>query len=79
MANSGYHAQLDDPYRGPSVNEKDHPVGLLTSNLRTTSDGGDGDNRVTGVENDCTYQIIVADAADAVSVNFSGRCKFLQI
>ena len=26
-----------------------------------------------------TYQIIVADAADAVSVNFSGRCKFLQI
>ena len=22
------------------------------------------------------YQIIVADAADAVSVNFSGRCKF---
>ena len=27
----------------------------------------------------CTYQIIVADAADAVSVNFFGRCKFLQI
>ena len=26
-----------------------------------------------------TYQIIVADAADAVSVNFSGRCKFFQI
>ena len=26
-----------------------------------------------------TYLIIVADAADAVSVNFSGRCKFLQI
>ena len=25
------------------------------------------------------YQIIVANAADAVSVNFSGRCKFLQI
>ena len=25
------------------------------------------------------YQIIVADAADAVSVNFSGGCKFLQI
>ena len=25
------------------------------------------------------YQIIVADTADAVSVNFSGRCKFLQI
>ena len=24
-------------------------------------------------------QIIVADAADAVSVNFSGRCRFLQI
>ena len=24
------------------------------------------------------YQIIVADAADAVSVNFSGRCKFFQ-
>ena len=23
-----------------------------------------------------SYQIIVADAADAVSVNFSGRCKF---
>ena len=27
----------------------------------------------------CPYQIIVADAADAVSVNFSGRCNFLQI
>ena len=26
-----------------------------------------------------SYQIIVADAADAVSVNFSSRCKFLQI
>ena len=25
------------------------------------------------------YLIIVADAADAVSVNFSGRCKFFQI
>ena len=25
------------------------------------------------------YQIIVADAADAVSVKFSGQCKFLQI
>ena len=25
------------------------------------------------------FLIIVADAADAVSVNFSGRCKFLQI
>ena len=25
------------------------------------------------------YQIIVADAADAVSANFSGRCNFLQI
>ena len=24
------------------------------------------------------YQIIVADAADAVSVNFSGRCKFYR-
>ena len=29
--------------------------------------------------NNTPYQIIVADAADAVSVNFSGRCKFLQI
>ena len=28
---------------------------------------------------DRPYLIIVADAADAVSVNFSGRCKFLQI
>ena len=26
-----------------------------------------------------SYLIIVADAADAVSVNFSGRCKFSQI
>ena len=26
-----------------------------------------------------TYLIIVADVADAVSVIFSGRCKFLQI
>ena len=26
-----------------------------------------------------SYLIIVADAADAVSVNFSGRCKFWQI
>ena len=31
------------------------------------------------INNDDAYQIIVADAADAVSVNFSGRCKFLQI
>ena len=31
------------------------------------------------VINTKSYQIIVADAADAVSVNFSGRCKFLQI
>ena len=30
-------------------------------------------------EGELTYQIIVANAADAVSVNFSGRCKFLQI
>ena len=30
-------------------------------------------------ENHCSYLIIVADAADAVSVNFSGRCKSLQI
>ena len=29
--------------------------------------------------NTATYLIIVTDAADAVSVNFSGRCKFLQI
>ena len=26
-----------------------------------------------------SYLIIVADATDAVSVTFSGRCKFLQI
>ena len=26
-----------------------------------------------------SYLIIVADAADAVSVNFSGQCKFLLI
>ena len=31
------------------------------------------------IRNIRTYQIIVADAADAVSVNFSGRCKFLPI
>ena len=30
-----------------------------------------------GEENLGPYLIIVADAADAVSVNFSGRCKFL--
>ena len=28
---------------------------------------------------DCAYLIIVTDATDAVSVNFSGRCKFLLI
>ena len=27
---------------------------------------------------DSQYLIIVADAADAVSVNFSGQCKFFQ-
>ena len=32
-----------------------------------------------GIDKGGAYQIIVADAADAVSVNFSGRCKFLQI
>ena len=30
-------------------------------------------------EDESTYLIIVTDATDAVSVNFSGRCKFLQI
>ena len=34
---------------------------------------------VPSVSKKCAYLIIVADAADAVSVNFSGRCKFLQI
>ena len=32
------------------MNEKDHLVGLLTSNLRTTSGGDDKNDRVTGVE-----------------------------
>ena len=32
-----------------------------------------------GIDKGGAYQIIVADAADAVSVNFSGRCKFLLI
>ena len=31
------------------------------------------------LSNGHTYLIIVTDAADAVSVNFSGQCKFLQI
>ena len=38
-----------------------------------TGVGGEGDG------GGGAYQIIVADAAYAVSVNFSGRCKFLQI
>ena len=45
-------------------------------------DSADGvlDMAISGGQHSCgTYQIIVADAADAVSVNFSGRCKFLQI
>ena len=40
-------------------------------------DGDDGDVDVC-VE-DGAYLIIVTDTTDAVSVNFSGRCKFLQI
>ena len=31
------------------------------------------------VSHHLTYLIIVTDATDAVSVNFSGRCKFLLI
>ena len=34
---------------------------------------------LAGVRKGLAYLIIVTDAADAVSVNFSGRCKFLQI
>ena len=32
--------------------------------------------QVSGEGYQQSYQIIVADAANAVSVNFSGRCKF---
>ena len=48
----------------PNHNKKN--IGLICFMLVSSSDFG-------------PYQIIVADAADAVSVNFSGRCKFLQI
>ena len=41
-------------------------------------DNEGGDDFVDEDDNHA-YLIIVADAADAVSVNFSGRCKFLQI
>ena len=41
--------------------------------------GGNRCFQVGVILNSSSYQIIVADAADAVSVNFSGRCKFLQI
>ena len=34
---------------------------------------------ILSIQGGFPYLIIVADAADAVSVNFSGRCKFLQI
>ena len=40
---------------------------------------GEEDEHFDLCSNANAYQIIVADAADAVSVNFSGRCKFLQI
>ena len=40
--------------------------------------GADCYNLIFHMDDD-PYLIIVADAADAVSVNFSGRCKFLQI
>ena len=39
---------------------------------------GDGEDCDDGSGGDA-YLIIVADAADAVSVNFSGWCKFLLI
>ena len=46
--------------------------------LMTGKTDGKTDGKAGRVRLD-SYQIIVADAADAVSVNFSGRCKFLQI
>ena len=44
-------------------------------------EGGKRERQKVIVKVQCcrTYLIIVADAADAVSVNFSARCKFLQI
>ena len=41
--------------------------------------GAADENQSKSVGRRDPYQIIVADAADAVSVNFSGMCKFLQI
>ena len=35
--------------------------------------------KVAKLETEGTYLIIVTDATDGVSVNFFGRCKFLQI
>ena len=42
----------------------------------STGDDGGGVGGGVGV---MSYLIIVTDATDAVSVNFSGRCKFLLI
>merc|ERR1712067_108203 len=36
-------------------------------------------NTIQKTLHQCPYLIIVTDATDAVSVNFSGRCKFLLI
>ena len=51
-------------------------VGSVYDLLQASVPEGAACNREDSSE---PYKIIVADAADAVSVNFSGRCKFLQI
>ena len=46
--------------------------------IRTHLETNDAEEDDDG-DNEDAYLIIVTDATDAVSVNFSGRCKFLLI
>ena len=56
-------------------------LALATQKSRNTGNTGFAMTQLQNLPCDMMtpYLIIVADAADAVSVNFSGRCKFLQI
>ena len=62
--------QFDKKWSSPRFNSREMAKSCCLAHVQ---DGG----YLTGTF--YAYQIIVADVADAVSVNFSGRCKFLQI
>ena len=68
-----YNPKILSPNLNHSQNSFPDALGSFTAR------GKSAERRPCQVRLSITYLIIVADAADAVSVNFSGRCKFLQI